>query len=266
MRGGIHRGQQLDLAGTDGDTRRSQSGNFGLQMLATDQCSSSRLRHHRRHAQGGRVIQPHQRATRQRHIAQRHRNLADHPRIGGLHHIKARLRHGGACLRLQRLHLGLACLQLRLCTVEGCLADVLLLVELFLALKLFAGHLHVGAGSIDLGCASSSVLRRRPCIDTHKILPRLNFFAHSHMERNDGPLHLGREGGVTYGLHHAIHAGLRGRIPGTYLMNFQWRAFCGPCARQGQRGVHKRSSGETKLQHPVLHPRDRVVSIFLLFN
>ena len=75
--------------------------------------------------------------------------------------------------------------------VKRRLADVLFLKKLLLALELFAGHLHAGAGCIHLRHAGGGTLRSRPGINTHQLLPGLDRIAHFRVECNDGALHLG---------------------------------------------------------------------------
>ena len=123
-------------------------------------------------------MQSKQGAPRHGHVAYRHWHIADHPGKRGLNHKKALLGLRRVRLRLQRLHLRLCCVKLRLGSLQRGLADVLLLQQLLLALKVFARHRQAGARSVYLGGAGLRVLARGAGVNARQLLPRAHRVAH----------------------------------------------------------------------------------------
>ena len=159
-------------------------------------------------AQGGRVVEGQQRAARQRHVAEDDRDIGDEGVVGRPDDIEARRGAGRPGAGELGRDLGLRGLELGLGALERCPADVVLRVQLLLALEFLRRRLLRGARRLDLGRARGRSLLGGARVEPEQHLAGLHRVAGLDIERDHGARYLGGDDRLSNRLDDAVIGGV----------------------------------------------------------
>lgn len=157
-----------------------------------------------------------------------------------------RLRDAG--LRLQRGRLCLRRLVLRLGAVQRRLADVLLLIELPLALDILGRHVQQGLRLAQLRVARTRRLFGSAGVDARQHLAGLDRLAGLDLQRGDRAGNLRCHRCLPDGLDHAVEAAEHGALAAAYRRRGQRRGGC-RCHRRLQEQAQCQDQGKGACRH-----------------